>query len=58
MADRGYLNGDEVREDAFLEPAGLTEFKVLENYIPIDMIGQQKKLVPDSGTGEGGDSNE
>lgn len=58
MADRGYLNGDEVREDAFLEPAGLTEFKVLENYIPIDMIGQQKKLVPDSGTGEGGDNNE
>ena len=44
MADRGYLNGDEVREDAFRDPAGLTEYKVLENYIPYDMSGDQKKL--------------
>lgn len=45
MADRGYLTGDEVREDADRDPAGLTEFKVLENYIPYDMSGAQKKLI-------------
>ena len=45
MADRGYLNGDEVREDAERDPIGLTERRVLENYIPIDMAGMQKKLT-------------
>jgi HK97 family phage portal protein len=45
MADRGYLNGDEVREDAERDPIGLTERRVLENYIPIDMSGNQKKLI-------------
>ena len=45
LADRGYLNGDEVREDAGRDPIGLTEYKVLENYIPYDMSGQQKKLT-------------
>lgn len=45
MSDRGYLNGDEVREDAYRDPAGLTEYKVLENYLPYDMSGQQKKLI-------------
>lgn len=45
MADRGYLNGDEVREDAGRDPIGLTEYKVLENYIPYDMSGYQKKLT-------------
>lgn len=54
MSDRGYLNGDEVREDAFREPAGLTEYKVLENYIPYDMSGSQSKLVPNSGTDDEG----
>ena len=48
MSDRGYLNGDEVREDAYRDPAGLTEFKVLENYLPYDMSGAQKKLVQPS----------
>lgn len=43
-ADRGYINGDEVREDMYRDPAGLTEFKVLENYIPYDQSGNQKKL--------------
>lgn len=47
LADRGYLNGDEVREDAGRDPIGLTEYKVLENYIPYDMSGQQKKLTGD-----------
>ena len=45
MADRGYMNGDEVREDAYRDPAGLTDFVRLENYIPVDMAGAQKKLV-------------
>ena len=44
-ADRGYVNGDEWRDRMNMTPAGLTEYKVLENYIPIDMIGKQKKLV-------------
>lgn len=48
MHDRGIVNGDEVRETAMLDPAGLTEFKVLENYIPGDMIGQQKKLIQEA----------
>ena len=44
-ADRGYVNGDEWRDRMHMNPAGLKEFKVLENYIPIDMIGNQKKLI-------------
>ena len=44
-ADRGYINGDEWRKRMNLAPAGLTEYKVLENYLPYDMSGNQKKLV-------------
>jgi len=43
-ADRGYVNGDEWRDRMHLAPAGLKEYKVLENYIPVDMIGKQNKL--------------
>ena len=46
MADRGYLCGDDVREDTDRDPIGLTEHKVLENYIPYDMSGKQQKLMP------------
>jgi hypothetical protein len=28
-----------------MNPAGLTEYRVLENYIPWDMAGNQKKLI-------------
>lgn len=45
MADRGYLTGDEVREDADRSPAGLNKFAILENYIPRDKIGDQSKLT-------------
>lgn len=45
-ADRGYVNGDEWRDRMHMAPAGLKEFKVLENYIPYDLSGAQKKLVP------------
>lgn len=43
-ADRGFVNGDEWRTRLHLPPVGLTEYKVLENYIPYDMSGDQKKL--------------
>ena len=43
-ADRGYVCGDEWRKKMHLNPAGLQEFKILENYIPWDMSGKQKKL--------------
>lgn len=44
-ADRGYVSGDEWRDRMHMPPAGLSEYKVLENYIPADMSGKQKKLV-------------
>ena len=43
-ADRGFVNGDEWRDRMHMAPAGLTEYKVLENYIPYDMSGNQQKL--------------
>jgi HK97 family phage portal protein len=43
-SDRGFVNGDEWRDRMNLEPAGLKEYRVLENYIPWDMAGQQSKL--------------
>ena len=54
-ADRGFVNGDEWRERMHLPPAGLTEYKILENYIPYDDSGNQKKLL-DAGE-EGGDGD-
>lgn len=44
-ADRGFVNGDEWRDRMHMQPVGLKEYKVLENYIPYDMSGNQKKLV-------------
>lgn len=43
-ADRGFVNGDEWRDRIHMAPAGLKEYKVLENYIPYDMSGDQEKL--------------
>lgn len=43
-ADRGFVNGDEWRDRMHMTPAGLTEYKVLENYIPYDKSGEQSKL--------------
>lgn len=43
-SDRGFVNGDEWRDRMNLAPAGLTEYRVLENYIPWDMAGAQNKL--------------
>lgn len=44
-ADRGFVCGDEWRDRMNLAPAGLKEYNVLENYIPIDKTGDQKKLT-------------
>lgn len=49
MADRGFACGDEVREMAMMDPAGLTEFRALENYIPYDMAALQQKLTQGGG---------
>lgn len=46
-ADRGFVNGDEWRDRMHMSPAGLKEYKILENYLPYDMSGKQKKLVQD-----------
>lgn len=44
-SDRGFVNGDEWRNRMHMAPAGLTEYKILENYLPYDMSGNQKKLI-------------
>ena len=46
-ADRGYVCGDEWRDRMHIAPAGLKEYKVLENYIPYEDSGKQKKLIQD-----------
>ena len=44
-ADRGFVCGDEWRDRMHMAPAGLKEYKILENYIPYEDSGNQKKLV-------------
>ena len=48
-ADRGYVCGDEWRDRMHMPPAGLKDYKVLENYIPYEDSGKQKKLIQDGG---------
>lgn len=45
MGDRGWITGNEARDRVNFEPKeGLDELRILENYIPADMSGNQKKL--------------
>lgn len=46
LSDRGFVTGNEVRDRIGMSPAdGLDEFRILENYLPYDMSGLQKKLI-------------
>ena len=50
LSDRGFVTGNEVRDRIGMSPAdGLDEFRILENYIPYDMIALQKKLIQGGG---------
>lgn len=45
FGDRGWINGNEARDRIGMMPVdGLDEYKVLENYIPSDQSGLQKKI--------------
>jgi HK97 family phage portal protein len=53
LSDRAIVSGNEVRDRIGMEPReGLDELRLLENYIPLDKSGAQKKLV------QGGSENE
>lgn len=53
LADRGFVTGNEVRDKIGMSPReGLNDLRVLENYIPNDMSGLQKKLIQEGANNE------
>lgn len=49
LYDKGIVTGNEVREKIGMQPhEGLDELLVLENYLPVDRLGDQKKLVQEA----------
>lgn len=45
MGDRGFANGNEVRDRIGMDPEDdLEEYTALENYVPVKMLGMQNKL--------------
>jgi HK97 family phage portal protein len=52
LSDRAIVSGNEVRDRIGMDPRdGLDELRLLENFIPLDKLGDQKKL-------NGGNDNE
>ena len=46
LSDKGIVTGNEVRDMIGMAPLdGLDELRILENYLPIDRLGDQKKLL-------------
>lgn len=46
LYDRGVITGNEIRDSIGYDPMdGLNELRLLENYLPLDRLGDQKKLL-------------
>lgn len=46
LKQQGVVTGNEIRDMLGLEPLdGLDELTILENYLPVDRLGDQKKLI-------------